>query len=76
MNNVDEMIHYLREAIQFQTASDIYELPREEFVTYVNRCKAFVVPAAIPHVVLFMLEEERNSLLYKIKKLLRLVKKL
>lgn len=71
--NLDQMITYLKEAIQFQTAADIYELPREEFMPYVNRCKPYVITAAIPHVVLFMLEEERNSKIYKIKKFLRLV---
>lgn len=72
--SIDNMITYLKEAIQFQTASDIYELPREEFTPYVKRCEKHVPPAAIPYVVLVMLEEERSSIFYKIKQLLKLVK--
>jgi hypothetical protein len=74
MKNLTEMISYLKEAIQFQTAADIYELPRDEFTPYVNRCKEHVPLAAVQYCVLVMLIEERSSFAFRIKKLLRLVK--
>ena len=69
--NLDQMISYLRAAIEFNTASDIYELPREEFVPYVDRCREHVPKAAIPYVVLFLLIEEQKSFTYKVKKLFK-----
>lgn len=69
--NLDEMSIYLKEAIEFKTARDIYELPREEFTPYVNRCKQLVPPAAIPYVVLVLIEEERSSIAYKIKRFIK-----
>lgn len=72
--NLDSMIVYLKESIQFETSQDIIDLPREEFTPYVDRCIKLVPKAAVPFVVLVMLEEERNSIFYKIKKFLRMVK--
>lgn len=74
--NLDQMIFSLKEWLQFQVADDIIDCPdqRAEFQPYVNRCIKFVPKPAVPYVVLFMLEEERNSKLYKIKKFLKLVK--
>lgn len=66
--NLDEMIVYLKEAIQFNTASDIYELPRDEFTPYVKRCKDHIPLAVVPYAVLVLLIEEKNSNAYKVKK--------
>lgn len=66
--NVDQMIAYLKEAFQFQTQNDIYELPREEFVPYIKRCETHIPRPAIPYAVLILLIEEQNSITYQIKR--------
>lgn len=68
VSNLESMITYLKEAIQFQTAADIYELPREEFTPYVKRVEQHIPKAAIPYAVLILLIEEQSSLSYKIKR--------
>jgi hypothetical protein len=63
------MINYLTEAIEYQTADDIYLLPREEFTPYVSKCKGKIADAAIPFAVLVLLHEEKNSLSYRLRHL-------
>ena len=71
---LENKISYLESAIIFNTAHDIWELPRLEFAKEVAMCKATkAIPnAAYPFVVLYILEQERSTFLYKIKKLIKL----
>lgn len=73
MKTLEEKISYLKEAIQYGVANDIFELPRPEFATQIKRCSDIVPPAAIPYCVLVMMIEEQSSTWYKIKKFLRIV---
>lgn len=67
--NTEQKIKYLKEAIVYQTASDIYELPRPEFTKYVNKAKAQDVSLElIPTVVLGMLIAENESFFNKLKR--------
>ena len=68
---IDKMITYLTEAIEYQTADDIYQLPREEFTPYVNKCKGKITDAAIPFAVLILLHEEKKSFSYRLKNLFK-----
>jgi hypothetical protein len=73
--NLEKMINYLENCILYETADDIYQLPREEFSEYVKRCKNIVPDRAIPYVVLVLLREdlskERSSFKYKLKHLFK-----
>jgi hypothetical protein len=73
--NLEKMITYLENCILYETADDIYQLPREEFSGYVSRCKNVVPDKAIPYVVLVLLKEdlskERSSFKYKFKSLFK-----
>lgn len=71
--NLDQMVIYLQEAIQFQTAVDIIDFPdhRLEFQPYIKRCIDHVPKAAVPYVVLVMLIEEQNSILNRIRRLFK-----
>ena len=63
--SVDEMIDYLKEAINCRTASDIYELPRPEFKKYLDKCGEFDIDI-VPYIVLGMLAYERDTLKQKL----------
>ena len=65
--NIDKMITYLTEAIEYKTASDIYILPREEFTPYVDKCKGLIDEQYIPYAVLILLHREKSSFKHKIK---------
>lgn len=73
--SLEKMINYLENCIVYETADDIYRLPREEFSDYVKRCKDIIPDKAIPFAVLVLLKEdlqkERSSVKYKLKNLFK-----
>lgn len=71
MNN-SEKIKYLSEAILYQTANDIYLLPRPEFVKEVKAARdSNIEEELIPAVVMGMCIQKENSLWAKIKRIFK-----
>ena len=73
MIDLDKAIKSLKEWIEYRIAEDIVDMPeqRKEYQPYVSKCLGVIPKAAIPYAVLVLMEQERNTLTYKIKKLLK-----